>query len=441
MSGTLIPGFFSRFVRSGRRHSQATLSALNDAVATIEFTPDGQIVSANGLFLAKMGYGLAEIVGQHHRMFCPPELIRSPEYAQFWQRLRRGESFSDTFQRRAKDGTALWLEAHYVPVADRRGHIIKIVKLATDVTRRILAAQEQRAMTNAINRSMAVIAFTPEGEVLRANTNFLKATGYQSAEIVGRHHRMFCSPALYNSAEYKKFWDKLGRGDFISGQFLRVDKKGQALWLRATYNPVFDENNRLYEVVKFATDVTEQVIKNQQERDAAEHAYQAALETRDNTRQGVSVIENSVTKMNEIAHELRKVSEDVNGLSTQSAQIGVIVETIRTIANQTNLLALNAAVEAARAGTHGRSFAVVASEVRSLAANINSATLQIASVVESNQSLASLAQKNISANLIRADQGVMMVREAGSVIIDIQNNSTQVVDAIGQVTQQLKSEM
>ncbi|MFB9086848.1 methyl-accepting chemotaxis protein [Erwinia tracheiphila] len=127
----------------------------------------------------------------------------------------------------------------------------------------------------------------------------------------------------------------------------------------------------------------------------------------------------------------------MNDLSSQSALIGTIVETIQRIANQTNLLALNAAVEAARAGTHGRSFAVVANEVRSLASNINSASLEISEVVKRNQELAALAQKNISANLSRADQGVSLVREAGNVILSIQNNSAQVVEAIGHVTEHL----
>ncbi|WP_053143199.1 methyl-accepting chemotaxis protein [Erwinia billingiae] len=437
MISTIKSGVLSRVFYNNTRHSKATLSSLNDAIAMIEFTPEGIILNANALFLEKMDYGLHEVTGQHHRMFCPPSLVSSPEYAHFWQRLKRGESFSNKFLRIAKNSRPLWLEANYVPVQDRSGRVIKIVKLASDITDRILDAQEQRAMTNAINRSMAVIAFNLRGQVLRANDNFLKTMGYQSHEIIGKNHSQFCTPELANSREYAEFWKKLRRGDFVSGQFARINKQGKTIWLRATYNPVFDENNQLYEVVKFATDVSPQVLKNQQEREAAEHAYQAALETSENTRVGVTVIENSVRKMNEIASELRKVSNDINGLSSQSAQIGVIVETIRSIASQTNLLALNAAVEAARAGTHGRSFAVVANEVRSLAANIHTASQEISGVVDRNHELAAMAQKNITANLVRADEGVHLLREAGNVIVDIQANSSQVVDAIGHVTHKL----
>ncbi|MEW5289262.1 PAS domain-containing methyl-accepting chemotaxis protein [Erwinia papayae] len=432
-------GFFKRFFRSNTL-CRTTQSSIHSAMAIMELTPEGVVLNANALFLQKMGYQLDEIVGQHHRIFCPEQVLASPEYTRFWQRLARGESFSDKFLRLTKEGKKIWFEANYVPIRNHNGKVIKIVGLASDITARTLAAQQQKGMTNAIDRSMAVIAFNLNGEVLRVNDNFLKTTGYRIEEVLGKHHRMFCSPEVYNSTEYHQFWQKLRHGDFVSGQFERVDSRGNTIWLRATYNPVFDENGQLYEVVKFATDVTTQVVKNRQEREAAEHAYKAALETSQNTRVGVGVIENSVSKMNEIAVELRNVSAGINDLSSQSAQIGQIVETIKRIANQTNLLALNAAVEAARAGTHGRSFAVVANEVRSLAANINTASQEISEVVEHNQQLAALAQKNISANLSRADQGVSLVREAGSVIMDIQNNSAQVVEAIGHVTEHLVAE-
>ncbi|WP_034914821.1 PAS domain-containing methyl-accepting chemotaxis protein [Erwinia sp. 9145] len=438
MINSIKSAVLSRVAHSPLRNSRETINSLHNAIAMIEFTPEGQILSANGLFLDIMGYTAGEVIGQHHRILCPDSFNNSAAYAEFWARLRRGESFSNKFLRLARFGRPVWLEANYVPIKDRSGRVIKIVKLASDITERIFDAQEQRAMTNAINRSMAVISFNLDGNVLHANENFLKTTGYRSDEIIGQHHRIFCTPELYHSQQYKDFWQKLRQGNFASGFYERVNKKGEKIWLRATYNPVFDENKKLYEVVKFATDVTAQMNKNKQEREAAEHAYKAALETNADTRQGVIVVENSVQKMNEIASELRKVSEDINGLSSQSAQIGILVDTIRSIANQTNLLALNAAVEAARAGTHGRSFAVVANEVRMLAANINSATQEIASVVDCNQTLASTAQKNITANLVRADLGVSLIKEAGNVIVGIQSHSAEVVQAIEHVNEQLK---
>lgn len=437
MFSTIPSGLLSRLAWQKQTRPSATLNSLNNAIAMIEFTPEGIILNANSLFLDRMGYALNEVIGQHHSLFCIADFVQSSQYRDFWLRLKRGESFSDKYLRLAKNSRPVWLEANYVPVRDRAGRVVKIVKLATDITARITDAQEQRAMTTAIDRSMAVITFNLKGEVLKANANFLNTMGYRADEVIGLPHSRFCSEELRLSAEYKAFWEKLNRGEFISGQFQRVNKQGRTVWLRATYNPVFDAEGILYKVVKFATDVTAQVEKNQQERDAAQQAYKTALQTRESTRHGASVIENSVQTINALAGELHGISDDISDLSDSSDRIGEIVASIRRIADQTNLIALNAAVEAARAGTHGRSFAVVANEVRTLAANINQATSEIESRMQQNQLLATKALQGIASNMKRADEGVVLAQQAGDVISELRDSSSEVVRAISHVTETL----
>ncbi len=437
MFSTISSGLLSRLAWQKQTRPSATLNSLKDAIAMIEFTPEGIILNANSLFLDRMGYALNEIIGQHHSLFCTADFVQSSQYRDFWLRLKRGESFSDKYLRLAKNSRPVWLEANYVPVRDRAGRVVKIVKLATDITARITDAQEQRAMTTAIDRSMAVITFNLKGEVLKANANFLNTMGYRADEVIGLPHSRFCSEELRQSAEYKAFWEKLNRGEFISGQFQRVNKQGRTVWLRATYNPVFDAEGILYKVVKFATDVTAQVEKNQQERDAAQQAYKTALQTRESTRHGASVIENSVQTINALAGELHGISDDISDLSDSSDRIGEIVASIRRIADQTNLIALNAAVEAARAGAHGRSFAVVANEVRTLAANINQATSEIESRMQQNQLLATKALQGIASNMKRADEGVVLAQQAGDVISELRDSSSEVVRAISHVTETL----
>ena len=114
----------------------------------------------------------------------------------------------------------------------------------------------QASMLDAIERSMAVIEFDPQGNVLRANDNFLNTMGYRAEQVVGKPHRMFCTPAFARSTEYHQLWSNLRNGQFQSGTFERQASNGESVWLEASYNPVRDEAGHVIKVVKFALDVT-----------------------------------------------------------------------------------------------------------------------------------------------------------------------------------------
>ncbi len=409
--------------------SEATLAALGSSMALIEFQPDGTILGANDNFLRVMGYRLEEIRSQHHRLFCTPSYANNVAYQRFWSRLGKGEYINDRFLRLDKQGREIWLEASYSPVRDTSGRVIKIVKMATDVTGRVQKEQEQESQIKAINRSMAIIEFNRQGEIISANENFLAVMGYRLNEIIGKHHRLFCERSESESSEYGQFWERLNQGEFFSGSFKRVKNQGQAVWLRATYNPVFDASGRLYKVVKFASDITDQVLQQEAESRAARMAYQTSLKTDDTAQQGARVVQETVDVMQGLAGDLNHAAEGINAVSQQSEIISSIVQTIRGIAEQTNLLALNAAIEAARAGEQGRGFAVVADEVRNLAARTSQATVKIVEVVQHNRELAKGAVARMETSKDKAEQGVILAGEAGKVILDIQDSARQVVHA------------
>jgi methyl-accepting chemotaxis protein len=119
-----------------------------------------------------------------------------------------------------------------------------------------LEPHELRAVNEALNKVQAVIEFDLKGKILHANDNFLSALGYTLDDIRGQHHRIFCEPAYAASAEYKKFWENLGKGILDRGEYKRIGGDGREVWINASYNPVFDESGKPYKVVKFATDVT-----------------------------------------------------------------------------------------------------------------------------------------------------------------------------------------
>lgn len=409
---------------------EATLAALGGSMALIEFQPDGTVLGANNNFLRIMGYRLEEIRSRHHRLFCTPQCTNSVAYQGFWSRLSKGEFINDRFLRLDKQGREIWLEASYNPVRDASGQVIKVVKIAADVTARVQKEQEQESLIKAINRSMATIEFNRLGEVISANENFLAVMGYRLDEIVGKHHRLFCERSESESNEYRQFWERLNQGEFFSGNFKRLNNRGHTVWLRATYNPVFDANGSLYKVVKFASDITTQVLQQEAESRAARMAYETSLKTDDTALEGARVVQETVDVMQSLAGELNHAAEGINDVSQQSEVISSIVQTIRGIAEQTNLLALNAAIEAARAGEQGRGFAVVADEVRNLASRTSQATLEIVEVVQHNRELAQGAVARMEASKDKAEQGVKLAGEAGQVILDIQDSARQVVQAI-----------
>lgn len=412
--------------------AQATLEALGRSMAIIEFHTDGTILTANSNFLATTGYGLEEIRGKHHRIFCEPDYASSREYGDFWRRLVNGEFLSDRFVRFNKRGEEVWLEASYNPVRNTSGEVFKVVKIATDITEQVIREQEQAGLVTAIKRSMAVIEFSMQGEVLYANDVFSSTMGYRLDEIRNKHHRLFCDPREGASATYQEFWARLNRGEYISGQFKRYNNYGQEVWLEASYNPIFDAKGRLYKVVKFATDITEQVLRHQAEAETAQRTYDTSRQTDSSTHHGADVVQQTVEVMQAIAGELVAAATSISAVSQQSQKIGTIVQTIRGIADQTNLLALNAAIEAARAGEQGRGFAVVADEVRSLASRTSQATLEINDVVRHNHELAQSAVDSMQASQQRVEHGVDLASQAGRVLIEIREGTRQVVEIISQ---------
>ena len=232
------------------------LAALDRSQAIIEFGLDGTVLAANANFLKLFGYAEAEVVGRHHSLFCAAGEADTPAYKAMWAQLAAGEFASGEFHRIGARGRDLYIQGTYNPILGPDGHAVRVVKFASDIT----AAREKSlaadGMLAAISRSQGIIEFDLTGRILHANGNFLAATGYALDDLRGQHHRIFMAPDEAESPAYRQFWQKLGRGEFDAGEYLRLGKAGRRVWLQASYNPVFDAAGRPVKVVKFCTDIT-----------------------------------------------------------------------------------------------------------------------------------------------------------------------------------------
>ncbi|HEY0742915.1 MAG TPA: PAS domain S-box protein [Chryseosolibacter sp.] len=229
------------------------LAAINNSMATIEFTMDGTVINANERFCQFTGYSLDEVKGKHHRFFLYQEEYESAAYKEFWRALNSGVAQNGEFRRTVKNGREVWISASYTVVKDSHGNPLKVIKFAMDITEQKLKAVDYEGQIDAIRRSNAVIEFDMKGNIIYANQLFLSAMGYDEAvDVLNRHHSIFISEFEARSSEYKRFWERLQRGEFFTGEFQRKKANGETIWIYGSYNPIVNADGKPYKVVKYA---------------------------------------------------------------------------------------------------------------------------------------------------------------------------------------------
>ncbi|WKL52351.1 PAS domain-containing methyl-accepting chemotaxis protein [Pseudomonas kielensis] len=410
---------------------------LNREMLTLSIDSTFKITACNESFAEALGYTEDQLLGRAMSDIVPQYVSKLPCFHNFRAAVAAGKSITDEYRYLHADGSLVWLNAHWQPIADATGQLSHITAYATNITSRVEKTSENASFIDALLRSTAVIEFDLTGHVLMANDQFLKAMGYSLGQAKGSHHRIFCKPEETSSQKYKDFWSTLNKGEFVAGRFERIDSRGQTVWLEATYNPVYDTEGRLCKVVKFATVVTDQVAREQEVSKAAQTAFEISQQTDVSSQRGALVVNDTMHTMRKIAIDMQTASGGVEALGKQSLLISSIIQTISSIAQQTNLLALNAAIEAARAGEQGRGFSVVADEVRQLAGRTSTATEEIATVVLQNQKLVDETVAEMENSKFQAEQGLELATQAGQVIVEIQDGAKRVVDAVGRFANQV----
>ena len=338
----------------------------------------------------------------------------------------------------------------------------------------------------AIGNTQAVISFDMEGRILDANDNFLRATGYALDEVKGRQHGMFLDADEANSAAYREFWAALSRGQFQSGEFRRVGKGGREIWIRASYNPIPDAAGKPFKVVKYATDVTEEVnARNaaaERERKQAEELRRkvdAMLEvvtaatkgdlTREVTVRGTDAIgqmgeglaafltdlRNSVSAIAHNAQALANSAEELTSVSQQmsanaeetSAQANVVsaaaeqvsknVQTVATGADEMGTSIREIAKNASEAAKVATTAVKVAAETNATVAKLGESSCEIGKVIKV---ITSIAQQT---NLLALNATIEAARagEAGKGFAVVANEVKELAKETAKATEDISQKI
>jgi len=374
---------------------EAKVAAVSRCQAMIEFQLDGTIVTANQNFLDCLGYGEAEIIGRHHRIFVEPREAESNDYRAFWDRLNRGEFISGIFKRIGKGNRTVWIQATYFPLLTPAGKPFKVVKFATDITQ-------------------------AENERLRSEANRQKHEAEQ-AQIVASLTRSIEEQTDGNLTY------RIGEAFPDSYETLRInfnnsmEKLQQAMLAISAGTEAIGSGAG--EVSTAADDLshrTEQQAANLEETAASlDEITTTVQKTASKAKHAHDAVSTVRVEADKSAVVVRKAMEAMSAISKSSQEITQIIGVIDEIAFQTNLLALNAGVEAARAGEAGRGFAVVASEVRALAQRSADAAKEIKGLIYTSTA--------------QVEDGVELVTETGRTLERIVGQVVEINDAVSSI--------
>lgn len=439
--------------------------ALNDSLAIIEFSTDGRILDCNKIFCSVMGYSREEIIGRSHSMFVDADYAQSETYQRFWRNLSFGEKQSAEFVRFTKSGRRVWIEATYMPVFDENENVKSVIKSARDITAQRTEIFNLKSMVESMPIAVMTVdpardyAITYMNEESRKLLERIKShLPGKSADILGCsidvfHKMPTHQRKLLATDKHLPHTAKIKAGNETMMLNITAVRDGDGKYIAPMLTwSVVTENELMADNISASAEmVTKEAVGL---KASSDQLKSAVLENMSRASDVAAAAEEMSLTVTEISHQLSKTMQNtfditkqagsardrVASLAESTSSVEEVVAFIKGIAEQTNLLALNATIEAARAGEAGKGFAVVASEVKALAAQTSDATTQITAQFEAMREGGTEAADAVEQivggvnSLSEVLQNVAgAVEEQTSTTADIARNISSVSGAMGEV--------
>jgi methyl-accepting chemotaxis protein len=363
--------------------NSAKLERIGMAQAVIEFTPEGNVITANDNFQRAMGYSLSEIKGQHHSTFVSEAFRNSPEYRDFWARLNRGENVIGEFQRFAKGGREVWLQASYNAIPDANGKVVKVVKYATEITEAVKARQRMANLMKLINENAATLGSSAE-ELTAVSTQMAANAEETSAQA-----------------------------NVVSAASEQVSKNVQVVT-----TGVEEMNSAIREIAKNATE--------------AAHVAQQAVSTANAANTSISKLGESSIEIGNVIKVITSIAEQTNLLALnatiEAARAGEAGKGFAVVANEVKELAKDTAratedisrkIETIQADTNGAVESI--QQISQVIAQINDISTTIAGAVEEQTATANEMGRNVN----EAAKGTAEIAQNITAVAQAAQNTTQ----------------